>query len=130
MQLRGQDAWGSGAFKASRGDRDHNGVDIIAQAGSPFFAMTQGVVTKLGYPYADDLSYRYVEVTDRAGGRWRYFYLEPGVEEDDVIEPYDKLGIVQDIQARYDKRMTPHLHFEIINAHGEYVDPTGIVKGR
>lgn len=126
MQIRGCDKWGCGHFGASRGSREHKGVDIVCEPGKVFQAFTQGVVTKIGYAYADDLSFRYVEVTDRVGAGWRYFYIEPCVEEGDVIDAYDDLGVVQSLQKRY-PGITPHVHFEIIRKEGTYVDPTSIL---
>lgn len=129
MQIRGCDKWGCGHFGASRGNRKHNGVDIIWTAGKPFHALTQGVVTKLGYAYADDLSFRYVELTDRVGARWRYFYVKPSVELGEEINAYEDIGVVQTLQNRYPE-IVDHVHFEIIRADGTYVDPTGIVMDR
>lgn len=83
--------------------------------------MTPGTVTKLGFPYKDDTTWRYVEVT-LDGNRFRYFYLRPMVIVGQKIEIGDHLGMVQDLRTRY-PGITPHYHFEIINPHGEYVNP-------
>lgn len=127
MKIRGQDNWGSGAFGASRGSRKHNGIDLIQVPGEVFYALSGGIVTKLGYPYGDDLSYRYVEVTDSEGARWRYFYIEPSVKVGDKIEAYQEIGIVQELGTRY-KGITEHVHLEIILKDGTFLDPSGVVS--
>jgi len=120
-ELRKPDKWGSGHFGAPRGKRVHHGIDYQASKGSLVHSNVSGKVTKLGYPYADDLSYRYVQVTTEEGLDYRFFYLEPSVVISDLIATGDILGIVQDLGARYEG-ITPHFHFEV--KHGnEYLDP-------
>ncbi len=72
---RTPDAFGSGDFGASRdgGARTHNGQDYSAVPGSTVLSPVAGKVMKLGYPYGDDLSYRYVEIKDGENRRWRLF---------------------------------------------------------
>ena len=122
---RGRDSWGEGHFGASRGDRTHMGIDYAAVPGSVLISPITGQVTKLGYPYADDLSYRYVQVTDSLGRKHRWFYIEPGVTVGEtVIAEFSSLGTVQDIVKRYPTPhgMTPHFHYEVKDGTG-YVDP-------
>ncbi len=59
---RVMDTWGSGHFGASRGERTHIGIDYACSPGSQILAPCIGEVTKLGYPYSNDLSFRYVEI--------------------------------------------------------------------
>ncbi len=119
---RHKDKWGSGEYGASRGDRKHNGVDYLAATGSIVCSLTAGIVTKLGYPYSDDLSYRYVEVKDGLGNRWRYFYVQPSVKEGHHLSRECPIGEVQDLTKRY-TGIGNHIHLEVINAKGEYVNP-------
>ena len=118
---RKQDAHGSGEYLASRGDRQHMGVDKACYPGSIILAVSAGGVTKLGYTYADDLSFRYVQVTDYEGYDVRYFYVEPGVSEGQNIDKEDELGVSQSLDVRY-SRITEHVHFEVIK-NGEYCNP-------
>ena len=114
------DAWGSGAFEAPRGSKKHKGIDICCPPGSVVKSPISGWITKLGYAYADDLSYRYVEVTDHERLKHRFFYVEPTVDREEIIYKYKPIGIAQDIQARYTtetKRMDNHVHYEIL--HGK-----------
>lgn len=126
---RGSDAWGSGHFGASRGSRTHNGIDYWVPEGTKICSMSDGKVTKLGYPYGDDLSYRYVEVTDAGGYQHRYFYVEPRVRVGQVVRRTHVIGQAQDIAGRYDepqKVMRNHVHYEIFkleNGKRKYIDP-------
>ena len=122
------DDQGSGRYQSPRGSRKHKGVDWAAAPGSAVLASEWGCVTKLGYPYADDLSFRYVEVTDGMKRRWRYFYVQPSVEMGERVCPEDTIGTVQDIRTRY-PGMTPHVHIEILEQDGTPIDPTELSSG-
>jgi len=124
---RGVDHYGSGAYLASRGGRLHNGVDFAAFPGSDCLSLTAGKVTKIGFPYRYDAAnpekakYRYVEVTFLEK-RLRYFYLNPAVSLGDRVNAGDVLGAVQDLSITY-KEITPHVHFEIKDGSGNFIDP-------
>ena len=122
---RGSDTWGSGAFGASRGKRNHMGIDYSAAEGSILCTPVTGHVTKLGYCYGDDLSYRYVQIKDQEGNRHRLFYVEPDVVVGDEVVEGDEIGEVQNIVRRYPtpKGMKNHVHYEIIDTNELYVNP-------
>lgn len=122
MKLRKCDAFGCGHFGASRGKRVHNGVDLEALPGTLVTIRHAGTVTKLGYCYGDDLSYRYVQVETPHGYRFRYFYVDPRVSVGDTVQAGDVIGAAQAIADRYPE-ITPHIHFEIIDPAGQHVDP-------
>lgn len=126
--IRGCDKFGCGHFGAKRGDRLHRGVDLVITAGEPFESLCSGKVTKLGYVYKGDMQLRYVEVTTKAGQRWRYHYVTPAVSVGSMVRTGDTLGAVQSLQTRY-PGITDHVHFEIIDGAGEYLDPTSIIEG-
>ena len=112
------DAWGSGEFQAPRGDKKHKGSDYSCPVGSMVKSPVSGWVSKLGYAYKDDLSYRYVEITDHNQLRHRLFYIEPIVDNKEIIYKNKIIGIAQDIQKRYttkNKRMDNHVHYEILH---------------
>ena len=125
LPTRGHDDWGAGHFKAPRGKRTHKGIDYACYPDTVILSPVGGVVTKLGYPYGDDLSFRYVEITDDQGLKHRLFYVEPGCEPGDEIESGDIIGTAQDIAGRYskpDKYMKNHIHYEILE-DGEPINP-------
>lgn len=124
LSPRGRDGYGSGAFLASRGSRLHNGFDLAAPVGTGILSPVAGTVTKIGYPYADDLSYRYVQILDGRGRRHRVFYVDPLVLVDDTIEVDDLLGTAQDLTTRYNQfLMTNHVHYEVKTPTGEFLNP-------
>lgn len=127
---RGQDSFGAGHFHAPRGSRIHQGEDFLAPPESKVHALLGGTVTKLGYTYADDLTFRYVQVTDEEGYRLRYYYVKPTVKKGDRINSDDILGTVQDLGERY-PGMPNHIHFEIKDPKGSKnrVNPKKYLKG-
>ena len=56
--VRGTDKWGSGHYGAKRGTRLHNGIDIVADYGSDVVSPIDGTVTRISYPYSNDLAYK------------------------------------------------------------------------
>lgn len=122
LPTRKPDRHGAGHYGASRGTRTHRGIDLAAQPGSLILSNVDGVVTKLGYPYADHLEYRYVEIT--AGLiRHRFFYVEPLVNFGQDVAVGDIIGEVQDLSPLYEG-ITPHIHYEQ-KMGNKYLDPTG-----
>jgi len=120
--LRTQDDYGNGSFGAPRGTHTHQGIDFMPQV----HAVSAGKVTKIGYPYGDDLSYRYVQITDLKGLDVRYFYINPGVEKGDEINAGQVIGTLQDLGKRY-PNITPHFHFEV-KLKGKVVDPNEYLR--
>ena len=128
LKPRGTDAWGDGSFKASRGTRVHKGIDYESTPGDAVFSPIDGTVTKLGYPYApgDEITYRYVEVTDADDNKHRVFYIEPSVSQGAAVDTNTVIGIAQDIAAKYstpDRVMKCHAHYDIIDKNGDLIDP-------
>lgn len=124
MSMRKCDGHGCGHFGASRGSRKHNGVDLVCIPGTPVGSPVAGRVTKLGYAYTDDLSFRYVQISS-GGYDFRLFYVEPMVEEGAEVIVGSLVGRAQRLGSRY-QGITEHVHFEV--KHGDdYVDPTPIL---
>lgn len=127
LPIRTLDAYGEGIYGASRGDRTHKGVDLACYPGTDICPIYAGKVTKLGFPYKDDLTFRYVEVTVPLGLRMRFFYVDPQVEVGDSVRAETIIGRSQDLSKRYPKGITNHVHFEVKNSKGEYIDPTPFI---
>ena len=127
MKIREQDSWGNGHYGASRGGRTHNGVDLVCEPDDPFLSPLTGLVTKVGYPYADpERRYiRYVQITSN-GHSFRFFYLNPLVKVGDTVIKGDVIGTVISLQRFYPK-ITEHVHFEIKDKEGNFIDPTPYV---
>lgn len=131
-KVRGSDCHGSGLYRAKRGRRKHNGTDLVCDGGTLIRACNSGTVTRAdGGIYADPAKreWRYIEITDYLGNRVRYFYVVPAhlpdcqtVEIGLRIERGDIIGVCQGIESLYEG-ITPHLHFEVKNAKGEFINP-------
>jgi len=113
---------GDGHFGAPRGGRTHRGVDYLCRPGDPVFAPVGGTVTKLGFAYPDDLTWRYIEITDAQRNRHRFFYVFPLISVHTLVPVHLQIGTAQDISVRYSPRMRPHIHYEIIDGNGEFLD--------
>lgn len=126
---RGVDDFGSGAFGASRGSRTHRGIDYAVEPGQDICPGVAGVVTKLGFPYADDLSWRYVEVTAKDGLKHRFFYVEPQVSLGEPVDADTVIGVAQDIASHYndsERKMVNHVHYEVKNQSDRYINPESV----
>lgn len=112
--LRGTDGCGDGSFGAPRGDRLHRGLDVLAEPGDAIHAACSGTVTKLGFCYADDLSYRYVQITHNTLPIVaRLLYVLPDVDVGQAVAIGDVVGTAQDIAKRYGNGMKNHCHLEL-----------------
>ena len=129
IKLRGQDKWGYGAYLAPRGSRLHNGVDILNFVNEAVEPYVDGLVTKIGMPYADSdkQSFKYIQVTCDRGMRWRYFYVEPLVRVGDMVEKGSIVGWAQDLQPPY-PGIIQHAHLEIKMPKGSFIDPVEELK--
>ena len=126
LPVRTFDKFGSGKYGASRGRKKHKGIDYACVVGTIIYPHEAGTVTKIGYPYGDDLSYRYVEVTNGKDYKLRYFYIEPMVNEGQMVTLETPLGKVQNLNKRY-KGITIHCHFEIKSGN-RYLDPVAYIR--
>lgn len=124
--VRKSDKWGEGHFGASRGNRTHKGVDLACYPGSKVLCPVDGVLTKYGYPYGDDLSYRYVQITDAAGRDHRFFYVETHLSIGVPVERGELIGKVQFLGGRY-ADITEHVHYEV-KQDGRYLDPMAFIN--
>lgn len=116
------DKFGCGHFGASRGDRTHNGDDYACTPRSQVFSPVKGEVTKLGYPYGNDLSFRYVQITINFEHNVRVFYVDPLVKVGDIVTKDTIIGYSQELGERY-PGITEHVHLEVKDMQGNYINP-------
>lgn len=124
--VRGIDAYGSGAFGASRdgGRRAHHGVDFVAAPGESIRAPIAGVVTRVGAAYAGQDALQYVEIANTATRYTaRVLYVGPVVQPGSTVAAGDIIGRAQDLGVRYPAGMTNHVHVELTGGQGGRVDP-------
>jgi hypothetical protein len=132
--IRKTDAYGSGHFGASRGVRTHKGIDFACYPGSEIYAPATGIISKLGYPYGDDLSFRYVEIFTDDELRVRVFYIKPIViSGENAIKGITLIGISQELGVRYPSNehhahaITEHVHVEVKSGETGFIDPTDML---
>ena len=117
------DRWGNGHYGAPRGNSIHRGVDYICHPGQFAIAPKNGIIVREARPYGD--SQKYSGLLLRADAlEIKLFYVRP---YDYLIGKPVKQGAVvgtcQDISKRYDEKMIPHVHMEIVS-----VDPEVFVR--
>lgn len=106
------DSFGKGFFGASRnGGRRHKGLDLLAGIGDPIAASKSGRVTFSG----EDKGYGYlVEIAHPDGLFTRYAHLsELQAQEGEWVSIGRVIGLSGRTGNANDRRIRPHLHFEI-----------------
>lgn len=100
-----------------RWNRQHNGVDIAAPAGTPIYAAEEGVVTYAQYNYG---GYGYmVKISHGNGVETRYAHCSRLlVSVGDTVQQGDPIALV----GSTGRSTGNHLHFEI-RINGEAIDP-------
>ena len=118
------DPLGDGHFGADRGDHQHEGTDLVAEPGEPVFSPISGVISGVGYAYANDLSFRLVEIT--GGGKVADLmyvlpldWVRPGAE----VSRGEQVGYAQAVSTRYGAAMLDHIHVELRTESGELLNP-------
>jgi len=123
LKKRISDKWGQGHFGAPRGSRTHHGIDFHVPHGTEILSPVAGLVTKIGYPYGDDLSFRYIQITSGDLDH-RIFYVKPILMVGYHVKEGEVIGLSQDLEERYPE-ITPHIHYEI-KIGGKYINPEGV----
>ena len=110
-----RDTEGAGDFIAPRGDRIHDGLDLVCYPGQDIFSPVRGLYYRPVDPYGNG------EFSGmRICCRWAIFdmlYVEPIVPEGSEVAQGQIVAKAQDITARYGPSMTSHIHFRM------HVDP-------
>lgn len=77
-------------------------------------AVTDGTVVKVGYPYADDLSYRYVAIKTTDGHVVRQLYVDPEntIANGCAVSAGQVLGTYKELGTRYSV-IAEHVHVDI-----------------
>ena len=126
-RVRGKDPRGNGGFGAARVDRQHMGTDYSGVPGQTVIWVCSGEVVKIGYPYSDDLRFRYVAFKTDEGHYVRQLYVKP-FREITIGMPVKvgwDAGILQALHGRY-QSITNHCHVDI-QLDGQYIDPEHLI---
>lgn len=122
LKLRGNDPTGHGYYGARRGTRKHKGLDLVSVPNELVTSLIDGVITKIGYPYNGNLTFRYVDVTNDIY-RVRIMYIFPsGISVGDRVFAGQEIGKAQDIAGYWNPRMLNHIHVEVYK-NGLLTDP-------
>lgn len=111
------DSWGDGNFGSSRGDRQHQGVDIEVFEGETIYSPIPGKINRVAYPYANDLKWHGVEIL--GAGEWqgysiKMFYMSPDKSLlGKTVERGAPIGKAQAISRKYSTDMQDHVHVEL-----------------
>ena len=119
---------------ARGGNRVHEALDIMAAAGTPVVAATDGTIEKLFRSDAGGLTiYQFDDAEERA---YYYAHLQryaPGLEEGDKVDRGDVIGYVGSTGNAAED--APHLHFAIFRLtserqwwKGEPINPYPVLK--
>jgi murein DD-endopeptidase MepM/ murein hydrolase activator NlpD len=111
-------------WQEPRGNRRHEGVDIIAPRGNLIYAVVDGTITKV-YNNAS-LTGNGVRLTMADGTYFFYAHLDtiaPNITVGTVV----KAGQILGTNGSTGNTTTPHLHFEVHPRGGAAIDPTPIV---
>jgi hypothetical protein len=118
------DTWGA----PRSGGRKHEGVDVIAKAGTPLYAVVDGTIWKTAFDRAGSLGGNQVWLRSANGSGTYYFYAH--------LQEFSSLGKVGATVKAGDvigwvgetgNASTPHLHFEVHPNGGAAVNPTPYV---
>jgi len=130
IELRANDVTGNGWFGASRGSRDHEGVDYVTTPGEEIFACIKGIV-RIGNVYQGATKMKLIEIKNKFEVhhyRVKQMYVNPIIKNGEYVEKNQLIGYAQDISAYHgDKRMKNHCHISVWK-NGLLTDPEPIIK--
>ena len=115
-------------WQEARGEtRKHEGVDIIANRGTPLLAVNDGIITRTYDAAKSALSGNALRLTTADGTYFFYAHLDsiaPGIAVGTPVKAGQVIGFV----GSTGNTNTPHLHFEVHPKGGAPINPFPIVK--
>ena len=108
--------------------RRHDGADYRSRPGQPVVSPSDGHVQRVSAPYKDDARYSGLLIRGSDGNAVNLWYVAPdaGVVGTDVAAG-DRVGVAQDLRAKYGAAMTNHVHVRITNPGGGAIDPATLI---
>ncbi|MHA1575263.1 MAG: M23 family metallopeptidase [Alphaproteobacteria bacterium] len=130
LKIRGVDAYGSGAFGASRKRKDgtrykHQGIDIISKPNDKIKALTDGKFIRKVDPYGNGKFSGFL-IEDKQKNLQKIFYVLPIISIGTKFKKGKIIGIAQDIAGN--KNMTNHYHFEVRNKDKKLLNPNQFLE--
>lgn len=99
----------------------HNGADFTAEAGTAVASVHDGEVESVGYTTRDGYTVT-VAQTDGYTAVYKSLSADIPVEEGQTVAMGDTIGYVSDSMTS-EQNAGAHLHLEILDGSGNYVDP-------
>lgn len=129
---RGCDAMGCGEFGASRGDRKHNGLDLLFEAWESVYAPFKLKIKRFGKVYASTTQFDLVEFTGFGVFSiftYKVMYIDTVKtwNVNDIIDKGQLLGNAQDIADYHGGGMKNHIHVEV-RVLGKLLNPKTFIK--
>ncbi len=120
------DSWGFPRMEGTEYAHGHQGVDIMAEFGTPLYAVERGVVIRVGNDVLGGIK---LWVKGQSGTYYYYAHMQAfveGVGEGTPVEAGDVVGFVGDTGNA--KGGAPHLHFQVHPGGGDPVNPYGLLR--
>lgn len=117
------DTQGQGHFGASRGERKHEGLDILCNLGDTLYTPINGKIQRQRFQvYSDTAKKEFVgvEIINDIYKIW-IFYAECFLEKGTTIEAGQAIAKCQ-ARGKYNNAMNDHIHIQIWK-HGVLVNP-------
>jgi hypothetical protein len=124
-QFRNCDTFGCGYFGASRGERDHKGVDFKVNEDEPIKTPFDCEIVRYGFPYSDDQSQKLVEIqglNSFSDYKAKIMYIKPIHSVGTILYKGSTVCFAGNIKNKYGNSMTNHVHFELYK-NGILVNP-------
>lgn len=124
------DPIGKGFFGAPRGDRKHQGIDLLANPGQQVHTPIPGTVVRYAAPYEGDGRFGGVLIQgsdEYAAYQVKIFYIKPSVKPGQILGMGSVVGQLQAISLKYGPNTLDHVHVEI-RKDGQLVDPATLLS--
>jgi len=134
--MRDCDPQGCGYYGAPRGNRKHEGVDIVSLPNEIVFAPFKCKITKFGTVYSSTSNFKYIEFKGfglLSVFKIRVFYAIPFSDEllnvmvGSVLSKGSPMGTTQNISAYHGGGMINHLHIAV-RLFRKTINPTKFIK--
>lgn len=126
QKIRGCNSSGCGAFGATRYNRVHNGIDILAESGSNITAPFNGTLIRKGYRVYSDSKPALLGIEIKSDSNYtsKLFYVTTSLPIGYRFQAGDVIAKVQNMKQYYSSEMPNHVHKELRNPNGNLVDFT------
>lgn len=129
-QILRTDSVGEGFFGASRGNRTHEGIDLLVNPGQAVHSPIPGTLARYATPYSTDSRFSGVLIEGKdefEGYAVKIFYISPTVKPGTTLSENTVVGRAQAISMKYGSNTLDHVHVEI-RKDGQLIDPATLLN--